>query len=190
MPPVATVEDYLELIAAVRRPPPRERLKVHIEGYPPPYDPRLSMIKVTPDPGVIEVNVQPAATWRDCVDHHRDALRGCAPEPARHRQVPDRRAACRHRRRQPCRARRGDACRQPLPAPSGPAQEPGRSTGSATLPSPTSSAACSSARRARRRASTRRARRALRAEVAMAGSAARRGRARRPGWSTTCSATF
>jgi uncharacterized protein (DUF2126 family)/transglutaminase-like putative cysteine protease len=68
MPPVERLEDYLALIATIERTAREIGAKVHVEGYPPPYDPRLDMIKVTPDPGVIEVNIHPASTWRQAVD--------------------------------------------------------------------------------------------------------------------------
>jgi uncharacterized protein (DUF2126 family) len=71
MPPVALLEDYLELLAAVEATAADLSLPIQVEGYPPPPDHRMNVIKVTPDPGVIEVNIHPQFNWREAVDTTR-----------------------------------------------------------------------------------------------------------------------
>ncbi|MET3356481.1 transglutaminase family protein [Xanthobacter autotrophicus] len=68
LPPVETLEDYVDLIAAVEQVAIELNTPLHLEGYPPPFDYRLNLIRLAPDPGVLEVNVHPSDTWSGCVE--------------------------------------------------------------------------------------------------------------------------
>ena len=85
MPPVEAVDDYLELVSAIEATSRALGMRVLLEGYPPPGDPRLSHFLLTPDPGVVEVNMHPASDWHQLVDAttalYEDARHaGLAPE--------------------------------------------------------------------------------------------------------------
>jgi uncharacterized protein (DUF2126 family)/transglutaminase-like putative cysteine protease len=67
--PVDSTEDYIDLLAAIEDTAAKLKMPVIIEGYPPPHDARLQHIKLTPDPGVLEVNIHPAANWRELVEN-------------------------------------------------------------------------------------------------------------------------
>ncbi|WP_291010541.1 transglutaminase family protein [Hydrogenophaga sp.] len=67
MPPLEKLEHYLELLAAIEATAEELKMQLVLEGYPPPRDPRMKLLQVTPDPGVIEVNIHPVTHWRELV---------------------------------------------------------------------------------------------------------------------------
>ena len=68
LPPMEHLEHAVDLLSVVESAAAALNQPIVLEGYLPPVDPRLVRLVVTPDPGVIEVNVHPAATWPQLVD--------------------------------------------------------------------------------------------------------------------------
>jgi len=67
LPPTNALEHYLDIISSIESTAGALKMPVMIEGYQPPHDLRLVRLPVTPDPGVIEVNIHPAASWQELV---------------------------------------------------------------------------------------------------------------------------
>ena len=69
MPPLTQLEDYLLLLQVIEATAEQLDMRIVLEGYPPPKDPRMTVLQVTPDPGVLEVNIHPAKNWGELVQH-------------------------------------------------------------------------------------------------------------------------
>ena len=67
LPPYDRLSDYLALLEAVEATAASLNIPVVLEGYSPPHEPVLDNIKVTPDPGVIEININPSGSWPELV---------------------------------------------------------------------------------------------------------------------------
>ena len=67
LPPVTHLEHYLDLVRSIEATAAELKQPVILEGYEPPHDHRLKRFAITPDPGVIEVNIHPAKSWDELV---------------------------------------------------------------------------------------------------------------------------
>lgn len=62
-PPFRKAQDWAELAAEVEKTAGALQVPVVLEGYPPAFDPEWQHLQITPDPGVLEINLPPAGTW-------------------------------------------------------------------------------------------------------------------------------
>ena len=69
LPPLTYLEHYVALIEAIEETAATLNMPVVLEGYEPPKDYRIKKFLITPDPGVIEVNIHPVETWADLVNN-------------------------------------------------------------------------------------------------------------------------
>jgi uncharacterized protein (DUF2126 family)/transglutaminase-like putative cysteine protease len=74
LPPVPRFSDFCELVLAIDRVREATGFAIHLEGYPPPPSPALKRFAVTPDPGVLEVNLPPAASSREAAALHHEVF--------------------------------------------------------------------------------------------------------------------
>ena len=65
LPPFVRFEHFIALIGAIEETADTLNMPIRLEGYLPPFDPRVQKLQITPDPGVIEVNVQPTKNFRE-----------------------------------------------------------------------------------------------------------------------------
>jgi uncharacterized protein (DUF2126 family)/transglutaminase-like putative cysteine protease len=65
LPPVERLEKFIELVRLIDRAATETGISLILEGYGPPPDPRIKTLLITPDPGVIEVNVHPTSSWTE-----------------------------------------------------------------------------------------------------------------------------
>lgn len=69
LPPLNSIDAFLDLIASIEAVAKKLNIPVILEGYNPPHDNRVESMKITPDPGVIEINVHPIHNWENLVDN-------------------------------------------------------------------------------------------------------------------------
>jgi len=70
VPPLASFDEFGALVGALDRARAATGVQLHLEGYAPPPSAKLRRFAVTPDPGVLEVNLPPAASCREASELH------------------------------------------------------------------------------------------------------------------------
>jgi len=68
LPPIRSLASFIDLLSKLEATAREVNVPVRLEGYPPPFDPRLRQLTITPDPGVLEVNLPPQESWPALVD--------------------------------------------------------------------------------------------------------------------------